>query len=192
MDCQIDNCVAAYPNAFSKDFCGELIEFFTATEAAGFTRTRQQREPVLKNVKDDSSVIAPDFLDLRSTRLYSTFIDTFWDFLFPIYADKFSTLQFSDPLHIYEMKLQRTNVGQGYHAWHFESSGRSTSNRVLAFSLFLNDVAEGGEMEFLYYPRRVKAEAGTFLLWPAGFTHTHRGNPPLSNTKYILTGWVEF
>lgn len=26
----------------------------------------------------------------------------------------------------------------------------------------------------------------------AGFTHTHRGNPPISGTKYIITGWVEF
>jgi len=24
------------------------------------------------------------------------------------------------------------------------------------------------------------------------FTHTHRGNPPLSNTKYIMTGWLEY
>jgi len=26
----------------------------------------------------------------------------------------------------------------------------------------------------------------------AAFTHTHRGNPPLSNAKYIVTGWTEF
>jgi len=30
------------------------------------------------------------------------------------------------------------------------------------------------------------------LLWAAGYTHTHRGNPPLKDTKYIITGWVEF
>ena len=26
-------------------------------------------------------------------------------------------------------------------------------------------------------------------IFPAGFMHTHRGNPPISNDKYILTGW---
>jgi len=58
--------------------------------------------------------------------------------------------------------------------------------------LYLNDVEEGGETEFLYVKRRVSAKKGRFVLWPAGFTHTHRGNPPLSGEKYIMTGWVEF
>ena len=29
------------------------------------------------------------------------------------------------------------------------------------------------------------------VIWPAGFTHCHRGNPPLDRDKYILTGWLE-
>jgi hypothetical protein len=61
----------------------------------------------------------------------------------------------------------------------------------MTFILYLNDIDEGGETEFLYYPKRVKAKQGRLILWPAGFTHTHRGNPPLSNTKYVMTGWIE-
>jgi hypothetical protein len=30
------------------------------------------------------------------------------------------------------------------------------------------------------------------VIAPAGFTHTHRGNTPVSNDKYILTSWVLF
>ena len=66
------------------------------------------------------------------------------------------------------------------------------SIRILNFLCYLNTVDEGGETELLYYPKRIKAEAGKLLLMPAGYTHTHRGNPPLSNDKYILTGWVEY
>jgi hypothetical protein len=58
--------------------------------------------------------------------------------------------------------------------------------------LYLNDVEDGGETEFLYQRMRVKPKQGTLLIWPAGFTHTHRGNPPLSNNKYVITGWSEF
>jgi len=27
-------------------------------------------------------------------------------------------------------------------------------------------------------------------VWPAGFTHVHRGNPPLKNKKYVISGWL--
>ena len=40
--------------------------------------------------------------------------------------------------------------------------------------------------------KRFKPEQGKLLLWPAAFTHTHRGNPPLNEVKYIATGWIEY
>ena len=30
-----------------------------------------------------------------------------------------------------------------------------------------------------------------FLSGSGGFTHLHRGNPPLSGDKYIATGWYQ-
>jgi hypothetical protein len=33
------------------------------------------------------------------------------------------------------------------------------------------------------------SEQGTVLIWPASFTHTHRGNPPYSQNKYTITSW---
>jgi hypothetical protein len=39
---------------------------------------------------------------------------------------------------------------------------------------------------------RIKPIENRFVLWPAGMTHIHRGNPPLKGEKYIATGWVEW
>ncbi len=85
-------------------------------------------------------------------------------------------------------KFQETPVGGGFHDWHSENN-TANKNRFLVWSLFLNDVEEGGELEFLNYPIRIKPKKGSIALFPAYYTHTHRGNPPLSNTKYIATGW---
>ena len=56
--------------------------------------------------------------------------------------------------------------------------------------LYLNDIPEGeGETEFLWQGLRVQPKAGTMLIWPAFYTHTHRGNAVYSCSKYIATGW---
>ena len=90
------------------------------------------------------------------------------------------------------LKMQKTPPGGGYHVWHCENNGAESANRCLVWIMYLNDVHEGGETEFLYQSQRIQPTAGTIVVWPAGFTHMHRGNPPLSEDKYILTGWTYF
>ena len=34
-----------------------------------------------------------------------------------------------------------------------------------------------------------KPVAGDVLIFPCGYTHTHRGNPPIGGTKYLVTSW---
>jgi hypothetical protein len=59
--------------------------------------------------------------------------------------------------------------------------------------VYLNDIKQGGETEFLNQAMRVQPEAGKVVIFPAYFTHVHRGNPVLSaQDKYILTGWFEY
>ena len=75
---------------------------------------------------------------------------------------------------------------------HVDVGSYDSAMRFLVLFVYLNDVEEGGETEFLYQKCRFKPEKNTMLVWPAQFTHVHRGNPPLSNDKYIITGWVEY
>ena len=101
-------------------------------------------------------------------------------------------LRFWQHVHCAEIKVQKTNKRQGYHVWHMEhDSHYANRNRVLAWTLYLNDVKEGGETEFLHQSIRVPPVANRFIMWAAYWTHLHRGNPPLSGVKYICTGWIE-
>ena len=84
--------------------------------------------------------------------------------------------------------LQKTEPMEGYHMFHAEDTAESTRQRVLVWMVYLNDVEEGGETEFLYQKLRIKPKRNLLVIWPGSFTHLHRGNPPMS-TKYILTGW---
>jgi hypothetical protein len=89
-------------------------------------------------------------------------------------------------------KIQKTRPSEGYHLWHCENASPMFKTRCISFILYLNDIEQGGETEFLYLSKRVQPKAGRLLIFPAGFTHCHRGNPPLSGDKYIATGWMEY
>ncbi|ABZ77090.1 2OG-Fe(II) oxygenase [Shewanella halifaxensis HAW-EB4] len=84
----------------------------------------------------------------------------------------------------------------GYPHWHSEQFPQLGHNealhRVVLYMFYLNDVEEGGETEFYYQNKSIKPKKGTMVIAPAGFTHSHRGNMPLSGDKYIATSWIMF
>jgi hypothetical protein len=106
--------------------------------------------------------------------------------------DKYEILSRYERHEISSIKIQKTLPGEGYHVWHCESATKNLSDRFIAFGLYLNTVEEGGETEFLHQHKRFAPIRNRLLIWPAQFTHTHRGNPPLKGEKYLLTGWVGF
>jgi hypothetical protein len=181
---------------FTPEFCQSVINYHAQAADAGFVMSRQQADAsTLKVQKDDESLYMhyEECVSLEGTKvIMQQFKNAFSTRLYPQYVNEYDILKTSENMQLKYVKVQKTNVGGGYHTWHYETDRRDTSNRVLAWMIYLNDVEEGGETEFLYQHLRVKPTTGTFVIWPAGFTHTHRGNPPLSNTKYIMTGWLEF
>lgn len=190
----MDKFTAVYENAFSKEFCETVMAKMDIAIKQGFGASRKETGCHSKLMQDDIQLHYP--ARLMSNHMFSDedhiiFNNTFWGNCFQPYADEFDILH-REEVFIYGNKLQRIDVGQGYHAWHHETGPKSFSARVLAYIVYLNDVEEGGETEFLYQQFRLKPKQGTLVLFPAGFTHTHRGNPPLSNCKYIMTGWVEY
>ena len=194
MQIEIKDFVGVYNNAFTNEFCDSLIQHYEFCVESGIAEDRKKSENISKHVKDDTQIYwsrEPE-ISLSLTRdLYKEFNNIFWQCYKP-YIDEYSSLKDAEAINIYNVKTQKTKIGQGYHIWHFESAARAYANRVLTFMLYLNDVEEGGETELLYQSRRIKPQKGTLTMFPASFTHTHRGNPPLSNDKYIVTGWVEF
>lgn len=191
-----EDFIGIYPNSFSSEYCQRAINYFEEMSAGGMTFDRQAHEQQSRKIHKNDEVIFPTYekhIKINATRdLTYEFNDIFWGTCYKKYAEKYAILNECAEHRSYEIKAQKTEIGGGYHVWHAESMTRQTAARVLVWTVYLNDVAEGGETEFLYQHKRVKPEAGTCLIWPAGFTHAHRGNPPISNTKYILTGWIEF
>lgn len=98
----------------------------------------------------------------------------------------------------YQLQKSTASKGGGYHVFHYERHGYTPQPdnavlRQLVWMIYLNDIPEGeGETEFLYQGLRVQPKKGDLVIWPAAFTHTHRGNPVYTTDKYIVTGWFNW
>jgi hypothetical protein len=64
--------------------------------------------------------------------------------------------------------------------------------RHLVFMTYLNTVDDEGETEFWYQRKYIQPRKGRTLIWPAEWTHTHRGIPSQTQDKYIITGWYSY
>jgi len=179
--------IGIYENSFTKKECDDTIKLFEKYHKLNYTYSRSDLHRI-----DDTSIHVEPTIELDwDLEFISNFQKRLYNYIYPLYNNQYPILQELKKHKSKYIKIQKTCPTQGYHIWHCEHDAEF-SDRVLSWILYLNDVEEGGETEFLYQSLRFKPKTGTFILFPAYFTHTHRGNPPLSGVKYIATGWIEF
>jgi hypothetical protein len=191
----IENFIGVFPNAVSPEYCDHVVNYFEllCDQRRVFSR---QADGVSKINKDGDVFFLNDDDDAQTIPTSAPILKEFYNAsatCYSEYANRYGILPslFKHSIS-YSTKIQRTQKSGGYHVWHCEQGSRDSGSRLLAVQLFLNDIEDGGETEFLYQSKRVKPVKGTMLISPAGFTHAHRGNPPLSENKYTMNSWIEF
>lgn len=192
-----EDFIRLYSDLYPEGYCEHLIAEFERLTQTGAGTNRQDGEGVPRHRKNDLQFSFNMGVHTPAPFGDKPAIDMFFKGLqicYDQYATEFSTLK-DGRVSGTAMKMQRTDPGGGYHVWHAEQDNGDHAERVLVYSLYLNTIeeGEGGETEFLYQRKRIRPKANTMLMWPATFTHTHRGNTVLgSRSKYIVTGWFYY
>tara|TARA_R110002072_G_scaffold201632_2_gene359376 strand:+ start:1841 stop:2437 length:597 start_codon:yes stop_codon:yes gene_type:complete len=194
MKTEYKDFIGIFSDVYPEGFCEHLINEFEKNKEFGAGNNRQNSEGVHKHQKDDYSILAngknckiEDFFGENAVNLFFSGLQNCYE----DYANTFSSLK-AIKIIANDMKMQKTSPGGGYHLWHAEQGNDEKANRGLVYTLYLNTLPPeaNGETEFLYQQRRINPVENTMVLWPAAFTHTHRGNPVYEdNAKYIITGW---
>ena len=181
-------------NFFTKDECKKFIDLYDKAKQLNLTFNRQEGEKIPSTMKQDETY--SPFGDcyvmerLFDPKLLNLFLSRFWK-VYERYVSEYGDVMGGYGHQINALRVQETQIGGGYHIWHYESQHRY-ADRFATFMVYFNDVQEGGETEFLRQHLRFKPQAGNLIIWPAGYTHMHRGNPPISNKKIAMTGWTEW
>ena len=200
MKYNIDNFIGVFDDVFEKEYCDTLINAFEVSVQMNKTVTRaehgqtfQQANNKMYFLTDDVFVRQQTAQTLGGLKILETFNKKMWE-CYDVYSGKYGILNQSVARHQLnpDLKIQKTSPSDGYHVWHCEQADLASASRMMLVMLYLNDVEEGGETEWLYQSRRVEPKMGRLVFCPAFFTHTHRGNPPLKGNKYMLNGWLQY
>tara|TARA_Y100001973_G_C5207248_1_gene342494 strand:- start:954 stop:1544 length:591 start_codon:yes stop_codon:yes gene_type:complete len=187
----IDNFIGIYDNYISEVECKKAIKLYEDQNKFNNTINRIgfEKASILQK-QDQQFFAAPRNIDVWWESLKSMMVN--FDLAFNHYVKNTGADDaYGVPFHFTDLKIQKTLPTEGYHVWHIEhGKGFENESRAFVFSIYLNDVKEGGETEFLHFSKRVQPKTGRIVIWPSGFPYLHRGNSPLSGEKYILTSWM--
>ena len=186
--------IGMYENILPDGFCNFLIKEFDRILDSGCGSNRQENGEGLKIQKEDSffnlSLKTHGVANFNGDSCPRIVLDSIQE-CFLKYGEKFDILKTMN-LNSISLKMQKTVPGAGYHVWHCEQMSAECADRVLVWAIYLNTLSAeaAGETEFLYQKLRIKPKENSMIIWPASYTHTHRGNVVYGDTaKYIITGW---
>lgn len=166
----IDNFIGVFDNALSKEHCEELIKVYEDSVELNYAISRKDmgKEKIYQDnnlvfVSSKTYVKDDIFFDAVQPAVQQ-FVNLAW-ISYEEYAKKYGVLTSLASHRFYDsVKIQKTKPSEGYHVWHCEHDERKNGSRLLLVMVYLNDVEEGGETEFLYQSRRVKPKQGLSLI----------------------------
>mgnify|MGYP001166410633 FL=1 len=179
--------IGVYDNAVHHEMCKRMIDYFEENKTKHFRGRYMVGDDFFidKSIKDSTDMT----LDIDEECPPSTILRRVLQFYTDQYNDKYlSTFEIYHYSVDREYNMQRYDPGQGYHGLHCESFGPGNP-RVLAWTLYLNTVTDGGGTYYAEYDKTIDAVEGRLCIFPAFWTHTHKGIVSNTETKYIATGW---
>ena len=183
----------------SEEICDEVLDFYNNNKSSQISGTigsdekndgSQNKFDPIVNVEAKKCTQLNIIPNAQELTLYNIHLQAILD----DYKQKYKWADFVKTYDIIEnMIIQHYKPGEGFYKWHMEQNGYAhTVYRHLVFMTYLNDVENGGT-EFYYFPDlKIQARKGLTLIWPAGWTHTHKGVISNVDEKYIITGWYSF
>ena len=173
--------IEIYDDALSSEKCDELIDYFNNNpKMKGVVGGNMVVPSKKKSTELKNSVFSLHQLPFQ---LISSTLQEYTD----KYVKKYSLLKHMEKWGVDDGFTLKKFEGEdeGFKSWHTEHC-MTFPKRLLVWMFYLNDAQSG--TEFHYYPN-IESKQGRLVIWPAGWTHFHKGVTPNKGVKYIMSGW---
>ena len=172
--------------------CDQIITYYEKHKTKQIQGATGHGTISLENKNRYDISISPQELNLKGNEIF----DEYYKVLYEFYKDYNKQWPFLasivSNLEIGRLNIGKYIVGEHFKKIHTERASLGSLHRLLAFMTYLNDVEDGGSTYFSHYDLDIKPQKGLTIIWPAEWTHAHKGNIIYKGSKYIITGWMVF
>jgi len=179
------NFIIEYFNIFSKNQCQQIINYICDLEKNSLLIDESKATNM--NVIHHTFNTADDYTHPINTFSLNNIYYKIQNCI-KHYCSQYSVLE-NNKFLVNCFKFKKIPENGGFFDWHCEQNNAQNIYRTLVIQIYLNDNFKNGETEFKYLNKKISPEVGKVLIYPAAYTHTHKGNPPLGGTKYLVSTW---
>ena len=179
---ELNDLIKIYDNVLSKEICEKLISFY---------EENSDKHEVIDN---DGY---PTFTQLNLTEnkshindIHNLLIKTVFE-----YRDRYYQYICRDvfpPSHAFEQfRIKKYKpTGNDRFDTHVDVKDYQSARRFLSFFWYLNDVDDGGKT--IFKDMEIKPSMGTLIVFPPLWMFPHKGEPPISSSKYLLSTYLHY
>ena len=190
----MDNYIKVYDNVIDEESCNKFIEMFEDSHH----RQTVHEEDVDKRISF-TQIIMVNHEEWESVQ--NGMLELFQDYIKQYKVDCKVYDKMWPETYGYEAIRMKRYLANDYDRFdpHVDILDHHTSRRFLAFFIYVNDVDEGGETEFLnlykpgtYIPYRIEPKRGRLLMFPPTWQYYHAGLKPISGLKYLIHSYCHY
>jgi prolyl 4-hydroxylase len=181
----LDDLVEIHENALEENICQFLISIFDQLPDKHERHDHDGKPNFTQFNLTENSKLTPEVDQVHNHLIRKTmeFRDRYYEMIdsrcFP-------------PEHAFEQyRIKKyNNDGIDQFNTHVDVMDYESSRRFLSFFWYLNDVEVGGETRFSNFS--IKPKMGTLVIFPPLWMFPHKGEPPISGPKYLLSTYLHY
>ena len=191
----MDNYIKVYDDVIDKESCQKLIEKFEDSSDHFLTVHEEDGDEKISF----KQIVLVDHKEWESVQ--NGMLEVFQDYILHYKIDcNIVTKQWPETYGYEAIRIKRY-LDNDYDRFdpHVDVLNYETSRRFLTFFIYLNDVEEGGETQFMninkpgtYIPYTIQPKRGRLLMFPPTWQYYHAGLKPISGKKYLLHSYCHY
>lgn len=184
-----DFYIYSIKKSLSKSLCMEIIDRFEKEDKKRAGQTFAGEDKNIKDTLDFHLSNNPEYwkdIDKVLTNELGKALEEYFAFI-----NKDISILLCMNVKDLGFQIQKYEKGVGKYIFHNDHQVylKDGMDRALTYIWYLNDIEEGGETSF-FNKGKVRPEEGKLVLFPSCWTYPHSGIMPISDNKYIITGWI--